>query len=55
MTTLAAWIIAGIYKDNEKKHEINEKKHEINEIINQKMHEVAAWKAEANFMASKVG
>ena len=65
----AAWFLAGAYKDSERRHEVNEIKNENKyemmkkdmevakkdmEVVAKKDMEVAAWKAEANFMASKV-
>ena len=57
----AAWFLAGAYKDSDKRHELNEIKNEVKyemvkkdmEIVKKDM-EIASWKAEANFMASKV-
>lgn len=56
-----AWILTGVYKDRERRHEVNEirNRHKYEmvkkdmEMMKQDM-ELAARKAEANFMASKV-
>ena len=64
----AAWYLTVTYKDNERRHDLNEIKNELlkketdvkQELLKKDMEmqkkdmEVAMWKAEANFMASKV-
>ena len=64
----AAWYLTVTHKDNERRHDLNEIKNELlkketdvkQELLKKDMEmqrkdmEVAMWKAEANFMASKV-